>query len=62
VSSSEERWSASRTSAWQHWCVDDLLTAKGDRRVSVVIPARDEATTISAIIAGIRADFVAATP
>jgi glucosyl-3-phosphoglycerate synthase len=42
--------------------VDDLLTAKGDRRVSVVIPARDEATTISAIIAGIRADFVAATP
>jgi glucosyl-3-phosphoglycerate synthase len=42
--------------------VDDLLTAKGDRRVSVVIPARDEATTIGAIIAGIHADFVAATP
>jgi glucosyl-3-phosphoglycerate synthase len=35
-----------------------LLAAKGTRRVSVVIPARDEAPTIGAIVSGIRAELV----
>ena len=53
---------AAATSHWTRWVVDDLVRAKAGRRVSVVIPARDEAATIGGIVDGIRRDLVLAAP
>src|SRR5690349_8893288 len=47
-------WFASRTSSWRDWPLNQTLTAKGRTRVSVVIPALDEAATIGTIVAGVR--------
>lgn len=48
-----EDWFARRT--WQEpdWTVRDLVAAKSGRRVSVVLPALDEETTVGAIVAAI---------
>jgi glucosyl-3-phosphoglycerate synthase len=48
-----EQWFARRT--WQEpgWAVDELVLAKAGRRVSVVLPALDEAATVGVIVAGI---------
>lgn len=48
-----ERWFARRT--WQEpdWSPADLVAVKGDRRVSVVLPALDEEATVGAIVAAI---------
>ena len=43
---------------WTDWPEQALLEAKGALRISVVIPARDEAPTIGAIVSGIRAELV----
>ncbi len=43
------------------WSAAALLCAKGRRRVSVVIPARDEQATIGDIVARVRRDWVEAT-
>ena len=51
-------WYARRTSHWSGWDLGALVDAKGDSRVSVVIPARDEEPTIGAIVAGIRHDLM----
>ncbi len=51
-------WFPRRTSVAADWAVEALLAAKGATRISVVIPARDEAPTIGAIVAGIRAALV----
>ena len=40
----------------------ELIAAKRGRRISVVVPARDEEPTIGAIVAGIRADLVETHP
>ncbi|WP_404386795.1 glucosyl-3-phosphoglycerate synthase [Knoellia locipacati] len=40
------------------WTAERLLKRKGDRTVSVVIPARDEEATVAAVVERIRADFV----
>lgn len=53
---------AAATSHWTRWVVDDLVRAKAGRRISVVIPARDEAATIGGIVDGIRRDLVLAAP
>lgn len=45
-------------STWTDWPLDRLLAAKAGRRVSVVIPARNEAPTVGAVVSGIRADLV----
>lgn len=42
-----------RTHQEQRWSVDDLLLAKGDRTVSVVLPALDEEETVGAVVASV---------
>jgi glucosyl-3-phosphoglycerate synthase len=51
-------WFARSTGRWEDWPVADLIAAKGDTRVSVVVPARDEAATIGGIVAGIRRELI----
>lgn len=48
-----ESWFARRT--WQEpdWTAEDLVYVKGNRRVSVVLPALDEEETVGAIVAAI---------
>ena len=48
------RWFDSRTSGSGDWPLHGVLAAKAGRRVSVVIPARNEQATIGAIVAAIR--------
>ncbi len=57
-----EAWSACRTSRAQDWPADRLLQAKGQATVSVVIPARDEETTVGVIVAAIRSALIQAVP
>ncbi|WP_328444926.1 glucosyl-3-phosphoglycerate synthase [Amycolatopsis sp. NBC_00438] len=47
-------WFERRT--WQDpgWTPGDILTAKGDRTVSVVLPALDEERTVGAVVASVR--------
>lgn len=49
-----EAWASARTRHSTEWSAEDLVRAKGDTRVSVVIPARNEQATIGAIVATIR--------
>lgn len=51
-------WFERATTTWRDWTVADLLAAKRASRVSVVVPARDEADTIADIVAGIRRELV----
>jgi glucosyl-3-phosphoglycerate synthase len=55
-------WYRRRTFAWPDWPVERLLARKGTTRISVVIPAKNEAATVGGIVAGIRADLMAAAP
>lgn len=43
-------WFAARTSTAEDWHRDRLLAAKGDTRVSVVLPALNEETTVGRIV------------
>jgi glucosyl-3-phosphoglycerate synthase len=58
VHESAESWFRTATSSWADWPIDQLLTAKGSTRISVVVPARNEAPTIGGIVAGIRRSLV----
>jgi len=49
-----EDWFARRTWQTPDWTVEDLVSAKRSRKVSVVLPALNEAATIGAIVAAIR--------
>jgi len=49
-----EDWFARRTWQTPDWTAEDLVAAKRGRKVSVVLPALNEAATIGAIVAGIR--------
>ena len=51
-------WYSRRTSHWTDWEAAALVDAKGASRVSVVIPARNEAPTIGGIVAGIRHELM----
>jgi glucosyl-3-phosphoglycerate synthase len=51
-------WFVAATSSWSDWDLATLLAAKGGQRVSVVIPARDEAPTIGEIVAAIRGELM----
>jgi len=53
-----ESWFHSATSHWTDWQVEQLLTVKGSTRISVVIPARNEAATIGGIVAGMRQHLI----
>ncbi|WP_248962871.1 glucosyl-3-phosphoglycerate synthase [Sphaerisporangium perillae] len=57
-----EAWLLSRTTASADWPVATLLAAKGDTRISVVLPARDEAGTVGRIVSAIRRDLVEGVP
>nr|WP_202512695.1 glucosyl-3-phosphoglycerate synthase [Streptomyces sp. SID3343] len=51
-------WLRRRSSVAADWPVDKLLDAKNDTRVSVVLPALDEETTVGAIVETIRIELV----
>jgi len=57
-----QSWFERATSRWQDWDAAELAVAKDRQRVSVVIPARDEAPTIGEIVAGIRAELIERRP
>jgi glucosyl-3-phosphoglycerate synthase len=53
-----EAWATYRTGNARDWSAPQLVRAKGDTTVSVVIPARDEEATVGAIVASIRDHLV----
>ena len=44
-----------RTAHWGDWSIEELRAAKGDQRVSLVVPARNEAATVGAVVSRVRA-------
>lgn len=64
VVSRVDDWFGRRTHAWADWSPADLVRAKRDTatRVSLVLPARDEAATVGDIVKRVRADLVDAVP
>ncbi|WP_406675404.1 glucosyl-3-phosphoglycerate synthase [Nonomuraea sp. N2-4H] len=50
-------WLRRRTSSAGDWPVQDLVAAKGDTTVSVVLPARDERETVGEIVGVIRREL-----
>jgi glucosyl-3-phosphoglycerate synthase len=57
-----EAWSSYRTGTASQWTALQLLRAKGDNTLSVVIPAHDEETTVGAIVSTIRHFLVDQVP
>ncbi|GII57235.1 glucosyl-3-phosphoglycerate synthase [Planotetraspora thailandica] len=57
-----ETWLRSRTTSSADWPIGTLMAAKGATRVSVVLPARDEAETVGEIVSAVRRDLVEAVP
>ena len=57
-------WYGQRTSHWRDWPDEALLDGKRrlDARISVVIPARDEESTIAGVVGSIRAAVVERVP
>jgi glucosyl-3-phosphoglycerate synthase len=55
-------WFDRRTTRATDWPVPDLLAAKGDTRVAVVLPTLDEEATVGRIVARIRRDLVVRAP
>ncbi|WP_183099443.1 glucosyl-3-phosphoglycerate synthase [Nocardioides pelophilus] len=47
-----------RTAHWADWSLGDLLDAKGDTRVSLVVPARNEAGTVGDVVVRVRERLV----
>ena len=43
-----------RTHHWDDWSLADLVAAKGTTRVSLVVPARNEAATVGAVVTRVR--------
>ncbi|MER7420759.1 glucosyl-3-phosphoglycerate synthase [Micromonospora peucetia] len=54
VSPVVEAWATYRTTSAGDWPAQRLMRAKGDSRVSVVLPARNEEATVGAIVSTIR--------
>jgi glucosyl-3-phosphoglycerate synthase len=52
------RWFSQRSSHARDWPVERLLAAKGDARVSVVLPALNEQATVGRIVRVIRRELV----
>src|SRR3954451_25447632 len=50
-------WFSRRTSHVDDWPAERLLKAKGDARVSVVLPALNEEATVARIVSRIRRDL-----
>ncbi|HVW42973.1 MAG TPA: glucosyl-3-phosphoglycerate synthase [Amycolatopsis sp.] len=62
VSADVGSWLPRRSSRAADWRAEDLLAAKRGTTISVVIPARDEETTVGDIVRTIRRDLVDAVP
>jgi glucosyl-3-phosphoglycerate synthase len=54
VSDSQAAWFEAHTHHWDDWPLDDLLAAKGAHRVSLVVPARNEAATVGDVVTRVR--------
>ncbi len=57
-----QEWFAARTSVSQDWCRHRLAAVKGSARVSVVLPARDEAATVGTIVETLCRELVRRVP
>lgn len=55
-------WAAQRSYRSDSWTAEQLVREKAGSRVSVVLPARDEAATVGAIVTAIRDALVTAVP
>ena len=51
-------WFDRNTHHWDDWALDELLAAKGERVVSLVVPARNEAATVGAVVTRVREALV----
>lgn len=56
------RWLLRRSSRGTSWTLQRVVAAKGTRRISVVLPARDEEETVGGIVAQVRRRLVEAVP
>jgi glucosyl-3-phosphoglycerate synthase len=56
------RWLQANSGRAADWPVGELLAAKGDTTVSVVLPARNEAATVGAIVAMVRETLMRRAP
>jgi glucosyl-3-phosphoglycerate synthase len=52
--SSDFAWFGANTYHWDDWSLDRLLAAKGTSRVSLVVPARNEAATVGDVVTRVR--------
>lgn len=57
-----QEWYGPHSSTSAEWPVDALMMAKGETTISVVLPARDEESTVGDIITTIRRDLIERTP
>jgi glucosyl-3-phosphoglycerate synthase len=57
-----QEWYGPHSSTAAEWPVDALMLAKGTTKVSVVLPARDEESTVGDIVTVIRRDLVERIP
>ncbi len=62
ASSTVSAWFARRTSDIDAWPIERVRAAKGDARVAVVLPARNEEATVGEIVVAIRAALGGSKP
>jgi glucosyl-3-phosphoglycerate synthase len=48
------RWFERNTHHWDDWTLDDLVAARREARVSLVVPARNEAATVGDVVTRVR--------
>ncbi|MBD8868345.1 glucosyl-3-phosphoglycerate synthase [Nocardioides donggukensis] len=53
-----EDWFGRHTHRWQDWSLPDLVAAKSGTRVSLVVPARNEAATVGDVVSRVREALV----
>lgn len=51
---SETEWLRTNTHHWTDWSLDELLSVKGETRISLVVPARNEAATVGDVVTRVR--------
>ncbi|GAB3773252.1 glucosyl-3-phosphoglycerate synthase [Nocardioides ginsengisegetis] len=55
---SGQAWFDRNTHHWDDWTLESLLAAKGSTRVSLVVPARNEAATVGDVVTRVRSALV----
>ena len=53
-----DEWARRHTHHWDDWSLTSLAAAKGDRVVSLVVPARNEAATVGDVVSKVRLALV----